>query len=363
MFGMNFDLNDDVNAQVTFAKYNRPWADQAGAGVQSEENIDNITANVDIAEAYINLKGILNAEHKVGRQFHGTPGDIVIYYGPSGMNIVSYAVKAIDAWTGVWKYDKLEITGLMGKVFDKSASAMSDTDVYGLTASYDLGNEFLNPSAYVYQKDDRSVLANIARKGNVLGVKATGKFMGFNYKGEYAMNSGSDKVTTPGTSIEYNGNAIKLNADYDLDAGFGKFTFTGEFGRGTGDKTTTATKDEDFMAVNNNYAPGLLFSGVGVGATNTGLGNLTTYNVGAKLVPNKWDGKLNLCVKMFSFKYTEATADKIGTELDLTATWNHSEDVALRLALASFSPDQDFAGVGAKTDAKTLLGFDVNVKF
>jgi len=153
---------------------------------------------------------------------------------------------------------------------------------------------------------------------------------------------------------------MKLNADYGLDAGFGNFTFLGEYAMGTGDKTS-ATKNEKFTAINHNYVPGLIFGGLGVGAANTGLGNLTTFNAGVKFTPKSIE-KLTLCGNFYNFDYTEkvGTVEKIGTELDFGAAWKHSDNVFLKASYAMFTPDNDFS---ANDDAKTLLGLDAVVKF
>ncbi|MCG2725616.1 MAG: hypothetical protein L6420_05045 [Elusimicrobia bacterium] len=358
VFGMNFDLNEEANAQVTFAKYNRTWNDQAGTGVQSEEDIDNLTANIDVAEAYLNLKGVLGLDHKVGRQFYGNEGDIVIYYGPSAMKSVAYAVQALDAWSGVWKKDKLTVTGVMGKVNDFSATTMRDHDVYGVTAKYDY-SEKINPSAYVYQSDNRLTTVNISNRLNVAGVKVEGKVEGIGYMAEYAMNTG----TNDNTPLDYKGSAMKFNADYGLNADkIGKFTFMGEYAMGSGDDNATDTDNKVFTAINSNYIPGLIYGGIGGIGAAVNLGNLTTYNVGVNFTPNKWE-KLALCGKYYTFKYSEkvGTAENIGSEMDFAAVWNHSDNVMLKASYAMFTPDKDIAAVN--NDAQTLFGFDVNVKF
>ncbi|MBU2575354.1 MAG: alginate export family protein [Elusimicrobia bacterium] len=359
ILGINFDLNDDVNAQVTAAKLDRQYGDTSTAG----QTIDNATSVIVFSEAYLNLKNVIGINHKVGRMHFGNPGDIVVYFGPSPTAVAAFSVSALDAWYGEWTKDKWTVAALMGKVVENSQTAMRDSDVYGVTAAYDY-SEIVKTSVYVYQLDDR--IANVkADKPNVAGVKVTGKYQGVGYGAEFAMNSGNS------STVDYTGNAMKADVDYSLDVKTaGKFEFMGGYAMGSGndDSIGTADKTEGFKAINHNYVPGLLFSGVGMGAAQAdGLTNLTTFNLGANWTPEKLN-KLTVGAKFFNFAYTSdkvtgVTDKPIGTELDFTATWNHSDNVGLTASYAMFTPDQKFAGAGNPTDAATLLGFDLAVKF
>ncbi|MBU2530620.1 MAG: porin [Elusimicrobia bacterium] len=352
--GATFDLNDDVDAKITAIKTDQ----QYGSGTTQDAN--DILSAFEFYEAYINLKGVLGMDHRIGKQFYGTPGDMVIYYGPSAWYARYLGASNMEGWTANYKKDKLTVGAITGKALESTNNTMNDIDLYGVTASYDL-YEYLNPGFYYYQKDDRSTFLSPIRL-SVMGVKANGKVAGFNYAAEYAMNGGSDHGLT--TDMNYRGTLMHLNADYGLEVGFGKFVFMGKYVMGSGDKTTGNKDDKQFRPINPNYRPGLILGGTGTGAftTITSPSNLTTMTYGANFTPNKWDGKLNLDAKMVMAKYTEATLDGLGNEIDFVTTWNHSDDVTLKLALARFSPDKDIA-ILAKKDAVNLVNFYANVKF
>lgn len=351
MLGMNFDLNDDVNAQVTAIK-----SDYRYYGTDSQ-NVDALTANIKFAEAYINLKNVLGINHKVGKQFYGKPGDIVIYYGPSYQNldtaIANFTVSSLDGWYGEWAKNKWTVTGLAAKVTENSLVAATDKNLYGVTGSYAL-SDIVKPAVYFYESNDG---ANVTLHNtlDVVGVKADGKYQGVGYGVEYAMNFGKNKVTTK----SYKGSALKANANYSLDAKTaGKFDFTGEFAMGTGNKaTTSATKNEEFTAISSNYLPGMIFGPY----YKCGLGNLTTFNVGAKFMPKQIE-KLSIAGTFYNFGYTQKVGlvSTIGTELDFAATWKHSENVSLKAYYASFSADSKYS---TKTNAETLMGLNLGVKF
>jgi hypothetical protein len=357
--GTNFDLNDDINAQVTavkgdFRKY--------GTGAQ---NVDAITASVIFSEAYVNLKNVLYVNHKIGRQYYGKPGDIVIYYGPGfGANngVANFSVSAIDGWYGEWMKNKWTVTGLAGKVNELSTTNPQDINLYGVTGKYAHSDEIM-ASAYVYQQDSRNDLVAPAYQHNTLdvaGAKVEGKFEGIGYGVEYAMNFGKDKQLA--TPADYVGTALKVNLDYALDAKeFGKFDFMGEYAAGSGDETGSTDENGEFQSIANNYQPGMIFGTYGVGQTMNGIGNLTTMNVGVKYMPKQIE-KLTVGAKYFIFNPTEEPTayDTYGSELDLHAKWMHSENVGLKASYAMFMPEKDFAG---KDTTETLMGFDVMLKF
>lgn len=361
--GANFDLNEDINAQVTAVKGDfRKYGDAAGS-----QSVDNITANVLFTEAYVSLKNVLWLNHKFGRQYYGKAGDMVIYYGPTfGANngVANFAVSALDGWYGEWMKNKWTVTGLAAKVDENSTTNPQDINLYGVTGKYDYSEE-VKASAYFYQADSRDDTVAPAYQHNTLdvaGAKVEGKFEGIGYGVEYAMNMGKNEQVAVGASaIDYTGTALKVNLDYALDAKeFGKFEFMGEYGVGSGDETS-ADEDEEFYGINSNYQPGMIFGTYGVGQTMNGIGNLTTMNVGLKYMPKQIE-KLSIGAKFFTFAPTEepTTYDAYGTELDLCANWKHSENVSLKASYAMFMPEEDFAG---KDTTETLMGFDVVLKF
>lgn len=356
--GANFDLNDDINAQVTAVKSDfRKYGDAAGS-----QSVDNITANVLFTEAYVGLKNVLYINHKIGRQYYGKAGDMVIYYGPTfGANngVANFSVSAIDGWYGEWMKNKWTVTGLAAKRNENSTTNPKDVNLYGVTGKYDYSEE-VKGSAYFYQSDDRNDATFRHDILQVAGVKAEGKFEGIGYGVEYAMNTGKDKqVATP---IDYKGTALKVNLDYALDAKeIGKFHFMGEYGMGSGDETGSADENGEFQGISQNYQPGMIFGTYGVGQTMNGIGNLTVMNAGVKYMPKQIE-KLSFGAKYFTFAPTEEPVgyDTYGNELDLCAHWMHSENVGLKASYAMFMPEKDFAG---KDTTETLMGFDVMLKF
>ena len=344
----SFDLNAEVGAYVSAVKKNRQYGD--GSETVAAGTADGFA----MEQAYLDLKGVLGFDHKVGRQYYGNEGDLVIFYGPTGWPYQPYLpVTGLDAYTGWYKYGKWDFNLVLGKTAnDNAVPNLADTDVTGVKAMYALREE-LNLAAYYYQAKNYNLTND--QTLDVVGAKAMGKFMGFDYAAELAKNYGNT-----GAAQNYTGMGFKANLAYGLDLA-GKLDLTGEYVMGSGDKTS-AGKDEDFTAINSDYRPGILF---GYGANN-GIANLTAWNVGAKWMPSAIE-KLSLGAKVFHFSPTEEPAgyDTYGNELDVTAKWQHSEAVSLKAYVAYFMPDSDYSDTvfAGNDDANTLLGANLTVKF
>ncbi|MEI7482945.1 MAG: hypothetical protein WCK75_11450 [Elusimicrobiota bacterium] len=374
-----FDLNEDVNAVVSVVKNNRNYGNNSESATTNTavgSANDGVLGNIFFEQAYLNLKGVLGIDHKLGRQYYGNEGDLVVYYGPTAYPYMWYLpVSAIDAWTGWYKTGKLDIQAVYGKLSDSYVAPTDrDVNVNGLAANYELLTD-LKLGAYMYEKKTMNAPGTTDTTLDVAGVKATGKFMGFDYYGELAKNYGSN------AGIDYTGTAFLANAKYGMDF-MGKWTFMGEFAVGSGEDKTTDKKDKAFHSINSDYRSGVIVGGqmelVGLAdsdasATVTDTG-LTTWNVGAKWNPSKVE-KLDLTAKYFFFAPTETKCDgvkigytTVGSEIDFAANWKHSETVSVRGTVAAFMPDKKYAKVAlasatAKNDAVKYAGLDFIVKF
>jgi hypothetical protein len=357
--GASFAPTEEIDAVVTALKCDR----QYDSTVQQTVAGGTIDA-FKFYEAYLKLKGVLGIDHKVGKQFYGKAGDLVIYYGPSGWSTRVMSAASLEGWSGVWKSDKLTITGLAAKYKEGLTTTLTDKDIQGVNFAYD-HSEIVSPSAYLYQSDDRNTAPARTNKLIVAGVKAEGKYLGIAYCAEYAMNMGSNKgAVSTSTAVDYNGKAIKLNAKYTLEPAVGKLEVAGEYAFGTGDKSATR-KNEAFTTINANYKPGLLISGVGLGpnlaSSLNKLENLTTWNAGLKFMPKRFE-KLDIAGKYMNFMRTEGAANGMGSEVDLIATWNQSQNITLKAAYAMFMLDKDMAVV-TRHDTVTLMDLYMCVKF
>ena len=341
--GFNFNAGQDVNVQVNL--------------------ISSSTSNVEIGQAYVGINNLLGLNHKFGRLFYGEPGDMIMYFGPDAWYVSGMSYSAIEGWTGDWKKDKLSISALIANIIDGKGSR-TDVAVYGVTVNYPV-NEYFNPTAYLYQGEDYNNAFGVGTTGmnriDVFGVKAKGKYKGFEYAGEYAMDSGHYTILK---RLDYEGRAIKLNAAYSFDL-IGKAKVSGELLATTGDKNPADSKNEDFYGLNGNYRPGII-----IGSKTIPDANRITWNLGANWTPEKLN-KLNLEARFYNFGTTEKVTvgansyDAYGTELDLIATWNHNENVAFKVYYAAAMSDSDYskAVLAGHDDNAMQIGLLASVKF
>ncbi|HBE88593.1 MAG TPA: hypothetical protein DDW67_05570 [Elusimicrobia bacterium] len=364
---MAFDLNDDVDAVVSAVKNDR----QYGEGSQNGTGATGVLDLVKFEQAYLNLKGVFGLDHKLGRQYYGEEGDLVVYLGPTNWPYQpALPVSALDAWTGWYTNDKWNIHAVAGKITESAAGNPDlDQDLTGIVAKYML-NDNMSLGAYYYTDKTYSAVSDTVLK--VAGAKVMGKLAGFNYYGEYAKNMGQN-----GNTAKYEGSALLAKADYGMDIA-GKLTFMGEFAMGSGDDNSTDTKTEQFVDINSDYRPGIFWGGFNGmnGLTDTGLAavnvtGLTTWNIGAKWMPD-FQEKLSLSAKYIFLAPTEDKLDgasigydEMGTELDLCATWQHSENVKIKAYYAYFMPEKNYVVANGLTtdDPAHVVGALFNVKF
>ncbi|HOI42698.1 MAG TPA: hypothetical protein PK523_07110 [Elusimicrobiales bacterium] len=340
-----FDLNDDADAVVSLVKNNREY-DAAG------ENANTVQTRLVFEQAYVNLKGVFGLDHKVGRQYYGEAGDLVIYYGPRTWpytRLMATFTPAIDAWTGWYKNDNWEIHAMMGKELNTANNGATSTDVNvsgikAMTKLMDIGL-----TGYFYQQKDRTV-GGRTKYLDVLGAKGKYAFGDLNVTGEYAMNMGKDPLK-PAIGYEYEGFAYKLNADYSMDL-MGKLGLEGEYYFASGDESNNK-KATAFTAINGDYRPGII-----VGAGYAALGAATGRNImdfGGNWTPEKLD-KLNVAAKYYNFSADKKNgiADKhLGNEFDVIATWSHSDNVKVKGYYAMFMPEDKN---NTPDDAESMMG-------
>lgn len=368
---MGFELNDDADAVVSIIKNDREYGDGSQVVNDATGGGNGIMEQLYVEQAYMNLKGVFNMDHKLGRQYYGEEGSLIAYYGPEHWAYQpTLPVTGIDGWTGWYTNDKWNLHALLGNLVNDTLGP--DRALAGVVANYDLSDE-LKLNGYVYQQNTQHGAGQVNDRLEIVGAKAHGMFAGFNYKAEIAKNFGRNNevggTVTPYAGVNndnsYEGMAIKLNADYEMDIA-GKLAFMGEYAMGSGDDNNADKKVEAFYAIASDYRPGIIWGGYN---GTTGLTNLTTWNVGAKWMPESIE-KLTLKAKLFGFAPTEdkgLTYDSYGTELDFVANWQHSENVGIKAYYAWLMPDSKYAvalnGAGAKDDAEKMLGAAFTVKF
>lgn len=350
-----FDLNDDASAKVSLYKTNRDFGDNAGAAETVQDNSatagdTGVLSKVWVGEANMTLKGVFGLDHMLGRQYYGNAGDLLVYYGPSrSPSIRTLPVTGVDALTAWGKWgdgDHMHGNVIIGKLTNTgyaAPTAETDTDLRGVE---------LTCTKMEKAKLELRVLNTVTRTAGAgddsllfVSPRVSGKVEGIGYSAQYVMNSGESAVGCAPGKCKASGTAYLVGADYSLDF-MGKLKLMAEFGSGSGDSVGTDTKDKAVRFVASDYRPGAIYGGnggvLGLGLGGAGLTNLTTYNVGV-WHDTEWNSKLGWGLKYYDFSQTKdvsATLKKhLGTEIDLDATWKHSDMVRISAGVGQFALD------------------------
>jgi hypothetical protein len=363
ILNMSFDLNDDANAVVTLVKNNRQWGTKSETINENTTMVtDGILNNLYVEQAYINLKGVLGMDHKLGRQFYGNPGDLVIYYGPKMWpyqqgNVGD--VNAIDAFVPMYSYKDWAFTGIIGK--EKRNASNLGTNLSGIDIKKKIDRFNLN--AYYYYKVDNTAVP-ASNKLGLYGFRANWEcryLEGLNLGLEYDHNAGSDNIYN-----KYKGYAYKVNAGYTTDKVAGKLGLNAEYVYLSGDNNLSDTDNKTYTSIADDYRPGIIYGGFGLDTTYvTPIGTgAKVFKAGANWTPEKLN-KLNLAFDYINAKVAEKNLgmkDTIGSEYDIVATWNHSDKISLKGYYAMFKPEKDNVS-GQTDDMYTAVGGAFVIKF
>ena len=375
------DLTDNVAATLRLIN-ERSWNSETST-----------STNIDVDLAYVALKEFLYSPLSVtvGRQEIKLGNGLIIgnarTYATAKLNGVPSDLslrKSFDAITAVLDYDPLVITGLYAKI-DGSTRTLSsgvrsvrgDTDLWGVNAAYDLGRRGAKAEAYYLRKNgDASGFGDTTtvKKEDVINVfgallSAT-PIENLKTSAELAFQYGE---VSGGTPSKKRAMAAQVMADYT----FAKVKYTPALGVSytylSGDKDTTDNKDKSWdrmyydQALNNITYAILPFSNMDVvnlkGSVKpkediTIAANLGIYRVAHKissLTGVNVDSNGNTYGNGSSNDYTmDSTKKDLGTALDLTASYDYTEDVQIALTGGMFKAGKAFAASNRSTATQVL---------
>jgi hypothetical protein len=413
MLHADWDLLDDVHAKVTLRKNDRTWGTTGGTAqgpVSKSQALEptggtDVLGNIFVDQAYIKIDKVFGAvDATMGRQFWGTSGDMVAYWGPSDKAAYGLWVTAVDALRADWSNDMIGLTGLAGKTVGHAVgvAGVADVDVRNLTASLK-GHENMGLSAYVWNQVTHNIgglgtPASAASAGgkndNLWVVGAKGKVsMGMAWlTGEFAKNFGENRAQNAAdqgpASKSYTGWAGKVDLGAKVETPIGGVAPWAHVGYGSGDGSPNDGNNSAFTAISPDYRPGSIYgrfavaptagaatlaSGVtGAGVASNSLSNRAIWGVGIKTTPTAMN-KLTAGISYWDYKFAArpggaATGLKhIGSEADLDLQWAHSENVTLGAGVGQFWSGGYLTALnsaaGQPNNPAQLAYFDVRVKF
>jgi hypothetical protein len=416
MLKMDWDLLDDVHSRVTLVKGGNTVATTRVYGSGSQD-LNTIQSAVFVQEANVKIDKVMGLlDVTAGRQFYGEEGDLIVYYGPR--DAYGLRVDAIDMFRADWNGEHMSVTGIAGKTADTDLAFATGvgnaaTDLRGVVISCKM-HEMVKPSLYVYNRVTHAIgglgvttnggFIGGAGAGNnkisgknsnlwIAGIKAKFTTGGLTANVEFAKNYGDDRSTLEYT--KFTGWAFQGKLAYKLDLqDVGALTPWGEFGYGTGDSNGNYAGNRNFQSINTDYRPGgiygrfdnnaavALYNGANNAASN-GLTNRIIWGVGFKATPSAVN-KLTVGAAFYRYAFnrladnanavgvnpTTRNSRNIGSEVDVTGEWKHSENVSFKATAGSFKPGAYIADVknqlnagNAALNPAVMLAGDVSIKF
>lgn len=412
--GASMDPADDVHAKVTVYKAGRGYGN-------AEDDGDDIQTAIQVGEANVKVDLKETCSFTLGRQFYGNAGDLAIYFGPSGSAHWQLPVSSLDIFRADHSNDWFSMTGIVGKVgapvgaatpgpgTGTTAAAVNvagDVDVRGLDLGWKLPVEGLSANTYWYNRVIHAAGAVGSSPANDylnnLGLKAKWMGGGLSAGAHIVVNNGQNRLDpdgagpliAPAVPSNYRGFAHMWDVGYKHEM-MGTWNFGAQYGFGTGDDAnatgTPTTHQEGFVAINTDYRPGNIWgrfpSAIGAlvrdsdgndllaspealdGPNGAGLNNLVTWNIGVDYSPEGWE-KLTAGIRYYDFSRQRKPIDddtatndiskKLGSEIDLTLGWKHSDNVWVGAGVAKFYPGAFFTSAAAAGEFGQIGGGGFN---
>ena len=413
------DLTDNVSATVRLlAEYD--WDTENNTGLSSTTADDGAnqtnTADADdisIDVASVTLKEVFYAplsvtvgrqELRYGNAFviggdpdtNGTSADASITAGDLSLR------KSFDGVKAVLDYDPLVVDVLYAKI-DESNPGMAtptadendDEDLYGVNASYDVGNYDAEIEAYWLMNRDNDETNSTGDTIHTIGVRTSlVPIDNLNLSGEIAFQSG-DFEATAATTRDQDAMAFQVAGDYtfadfsipwtpiEIGSPVLKLGWTHYDGEETTVSGADASDQNAWIPLYEDQSHGVVANYILSGLNGGQNSNADILNIGASIVPIEdltlsvdyyqfWlDEKLVLgdnnqpdtqgnevldWINLDNSEYWLDADDDLGYEIDVTLNYDYSEDVKMGLCAGLFNPGEAFDGSsGDDNNTQTAL--------
>lgn len=405
MLSADWDLLDDVHARLTLVKGGEQGAGTPRLYGHAAENTNTVQTNTLVQEANVKIDKLAGLfDTTIGRQFYGEPGDLIVYYGPR--DNYGLVTNALDAFRFDWKGEHMAVTGVAGRTSTPAASTLSTNadqtvDLRGIVVSCSQ-HETVKPAVYLYNQQTHATnglgitappAATTGKNTNlyVAGLKAKVMAGGFSGHAEIAKNFGDDRSTFLNGGLgpqsgRYTGYALLLKGGYKADiADVAAVNPWAEFGMGSGDANFAHAGNGNFQSINTDYRPGgiygrfdstspeVLGNAVVTGGASNGLSNRVIWGVGVKATPAAVN-KLTAGLAFYRYAFHRVAPEdnglkpsrNIGSEVDVTAEWKHSDNVSVGITLGSFLPGAavaDALNPNAALNPAQMAAADVKIRF
>lgn len=327
LYGLNFDLAEDVKANLTMAYYNM-WGQNTGSSYMginhTGRSLQDYLNEVDLIEANVVLSNLFDClEAKVGRQFYGDEDSAIIYLGPNHYNTrqLDYRqAKSVDAAVISYAGEMVSWGFIYSKVNELDTAANLDATILGLDVKANVNDNFKAQGYfYNFRNDDSSSFSSGTTEKylGIYGAKGTFNADIFTLSAEYARNVGGEDAFD-----HDKGSLLKIDASVDL----GAFTPRG-----------TIVRAENFRSYGN-YRPGII---VGQEINNNAImtqdfffEDIFVGNLGVDMKFAALD-KFVFSIDGFAFN-DRNIKDSTSYEANAMAKYNMNPNVELHVAVGGF---------------------------
>lgn len=345
MAGLSAELTQDVQANVLFL-YRNAWNGSTRGSAVSDELSGGYLQNIYLAEANVVLSNLFDRfELTVGRQFYGEEGSPIMYFGPRHGYMDALTPNpnlptdylSLDAAKLTYANDTVQVTLLAGKFTPIAVAGAPSVNLYSVDFGWH-ATDALYAQLYGYTLTDMTALGEKTEHYGYYGAKITYAPEAYKVSAEYARQHGDNRLFKETTDNPY---MLKLDASLNLDA----FTPRAMFYYQKGSPSLFS-----------DFRPGLIYGKTLVVLLTESMAESRIFNVGVDYAWNKWTFALD------GFSFQDRTAQTSSTwEADLTATYQHNENVSLFAGLA-YAAKGNVASFTYQEDV-TLYQVGMNVKF
>lgn len=342
MAGLSAELTEDVRANVQFV-YNTPWnGNSQGRAISSETAGDEgYLQDIYLAEANMVLSNLMDRfELTLGRQFYGDEDSALLYFGPRHgyMAALASPVTSLDAAKLTYADDVKALTLIAGKTQNlMEAEAVRDADFYGIDFRMNLTDMVkAQVYGYTYRNNDWQ-----DEYQGFYGAKLSMMPQAGALSVEYARGHNGSRLIKESGDTPY---LVRAEGALHMDAFTPRAAFLYQKG---------------VVSEYGAYAPGLVYGKTYFGEDlYNALDGKRIFNVGMDYNWDKWTFALD------GFAFQERSGKDAATwEADLTATYQHNENVGLFAGIGYAKLGTDMkADHNGQQDA-TVYQAGVNVKF
>lgn len=382
-----FNFTPDASATLLFGK-TRVWGKNVTTYQVAEPGATEYLSGED---GFLETIGVYNVDFKVsnvmegldltiGRQFAGDKEDAFFYYGPQKGRFL--AVTSLDALRADWDLGKIKLFGLMGKkketgTGDGSGIDLSvttgvayvndkDTDIFALEGRSNqlIQNQDLKLFLYSRRnglasgKGDNLYLFGFRAQGPITPLKGVGYDLMFGQNAGKNNDNGKTYAGWLGRAIGYFSTDIPTFSSFKLNLGYVNVS---------GDKTSTASKNENFARLSRDcfYSMSVIVYEILNDQHPETVTNVLIPFGGIELVPHMFNDKVTLFTELSKLDCdTPIMGYKHkGNEVDIGAKWEAREDFSLGLTYAKFKPGDLLQTLFKSKDPTTQVTAEFTLKF